>query len=95
MNDEVDEIEIWELRRGSDLLATVEVIDQDFPWKYGRLSPSTEFNNVRHHFAVQGDRETVRKFLREQHVTLAPHGGTPVREFTLFVEGEDARFRFL
>lgn len=98
MSEEADEIEIWELRCGSEVLATVEVSDQDFPWKYGRLAPRAVFDTVRHYFSVQPDRETakiVREKLRQLRIVLASQNGAPVREFTLIVEGKEARFQFL
>jgi hypothetical protein len=98
MNQEAEEPSIWELRRGSEILATVEVCDQDFPWNYGRISPGVEFDTVRHYFCVQPDRDTartVREQLRQQQIVLTPRDGAPVREFTLIVEGDEARFQFI
>lgn len=93
-----DEIPVWELRRGSEVVATLEVTDQDFPWNFGRILPGAAFETLRHFFCVQPDRETarvVREQLRQQQIVLSPHHGAPVREFTLIVEGEQARFQFV
>jgi hypothetical protein len=93
-----DEISTWELRRGSDVLAKLEVTEQDFPWNFGRIFPSTAFEALRHLFRVQPDPESVkavREQLRQQQVVLSPLKGVPVREFTLIVEGELARFQFV
>ena len=93
-----DEISIWELRRGPEVLAKLEVTDQDFPWNFGRIVPSAAFETLRHFFCVQPDPESakvVREQLRQQEVILSPHHGVPVREFTLIVDGEEARFQFV
>ncbi len=93
-----EEITVWELRRSSEVIAKLEVTDQDFPWNFGHITTSDSFETIRHYFQVQRDPETaksIREQLRRQQVTLSPQQGLPVREFTLIVDGERARFQFV
>ncbi len=97
MNPESEEPMVWVLRQGAQLLATIEVLDQDFPWNYGRVYPTASFEPFRHCFVPQPSPEVAkvtRDHLRDQGITLAPRGGAPVRVFGLIVDGEDARFQF-
>jgi len=97
MNAEAEEIAVWELRKGTQLLATIRVFDQDFPWHYGDICPTEAFASFRHYFGPQPNPEmakAVREELRQQQITLAPQAAAPVREFGLIVDGEEARFQF-
>jgi hypothetical protein len=98
--NEPDEVSpmVWELRRGKELLATITVTDQDFPWSSGLFTAAESFEPFRHFFVVHADRasaETARAELQRQGVVLLPSGGRPVREFVLQVHGPEAGFKFV
>jgi hypothetical protein len=97
MDTEAEKIASWELRQGPQLLATIRVFDQDFPWNYGHICPTAAFEPYRHYFRSQPNpaaAQALRDELRQRQITLVPHEGTAVREFGLIVDGRDARFQF-
>lgn len=96
------EIQTLGLRRGRELLANLELIDQDFhknnPWIFANIFPSAAFEAVRELFRDPVDDESSRvqreRLTEEQIVLWLPEPfNKPVREFTLIVEGERARFK--
>jgi hypothetical protein len=97
MDAEAEEIAIWELRQGPQILATIRVVDQDFPWNYGHICPTAAFESFRNYFRSQPNAaaaKAVREELHRRQITLVPCEGTAVREFCLIVDGRDARFQF-
>ncbi len=94
--------EIFELRRGREVLARLELISQDmhknYPWIFANVFPSTAFEAIRDLFRKQPDDEAatkVREFLKlEQIVLWLPDFKKPVRQFTLIVDGARAQFKF-
>jgi hypothetical protein len=96
------QIEILELRPGSDLLARLELIDQDMPknrpWMFANIFPSTLFEMVRDLFREEPDdedRAKLHEFLKQQRIGLwLPDFSKPVRQFTLIVDRGRARFKF-
>lgn len=94
--------EILELRRGSETLAKLELIDQDLhknsPWVFANIFPCAAFGAVSELFRAPHDNESggiQRGQLLEQQIVLwLPDFKEPVREFTLIVDGERARFKF-
>ncbi len=101
---ETDETEIWLLRHKRDLIATLEVYDMDFPWRMCRVNPSPAFESFRAIFVhpeKQGNlttRDTIlaaRKHCELEGITLTPENGNPVREFSLFIDGDSGVFQFV
>ena len=96
------ELEIWELRRGREVLAKLELIHQDFhtnfPWMYANIFPTAAFEAVKDLFCELPDDEDGRiqrqgVIERQIVLCLAEPDLRPVREFTMVVDGERARFK--
>jgi hypothetical protein len=95
------QIELFELRRGREVLARLELIGQDmhknYPWIFANIFPSPAFEAIRDLFRQQPDEALVkvRELLKQEQIVLwLPDFKRPVREFTLVVDGVRARFKF-
>ena len=96
------QIEVYELRRGREILARLELIGQDmhknYPWTFANIFASTAFDAVRDLFREQPDDESTAKvceMIEQQQIVLwLPDFKKPVRKFTLIVDGDQARFKF-
>ena len=88
----------WELRLAAEIIATIEVVEQDFPRNCGRVTTGDRFEELRDYFRVFSGREEsllVREELKARQISLSPQGGHAGREFTLIVEADRARFQFI
>ena len=94
----------WTVRRGGQLLGTIEVNDSDFPWLYGRWSPTAAFEAVAPLFASElalcdpedvdeGWDEAYRAIWRAGVRLHYPDSGE-VPEFLLHIDGDEAWFRW-
>ena len=92
------DIEIWELRRGAEVLARLELTgERGFPWIFAHIFPTAAFEPLRELFREQPDAEgskVVREQLREWQIVLCqPPPHPKPRDFTLIVDGDQARFK--
>ncbi|MCF3102038.1 hypothetical protein IPZ58_10620 [Streptomyces roseoverticillatus] len=95
------ENDVWRLLRGDTLVGTITVDDPDFPWLVGRFAAEPAFEEVRPWFdevlavlaADDLDRfDAVYGPIEEALTLVSPKG--PVSEFLLYIEGDEARFRY-
>jgi hypothetical protein len=94
--------DVWQLRRGAELVAEIIVDDGDFPWLYGKLRPRQGFADLRPLFdeewALSEADDDVEAWeraydrVRGALELFAPHGR--VAEFLLHVQGDEAWFRY-
>lgn len=96
---------VWRLRRSDAIVADIHVNDSDFPWLRGRLTARAGFDDVAPLFArelalIQADSEAdwalweeVYQRIRDQVTPVTPDG-TPVAEFLLHIDGDEAWFRW-
>ncbi|MEV4921502.1 hypothetical protein [Streptomyces roseoverticillatus] len=91
----------WRLLHGDALVGTITVDGGDFPWLVGRFAAEPAFEEVRPWFeevlAVletdDFDRfDAVYDPIAEALTLVSPEG--PVSEFLLYIEGDEARFRY-
>ncbi|MEV4927092.1 hypothetical protein [Streptomyces roseoverticillatus] len=95
------ESDVWRLLRGDTLVGTITVDDSDFPWLLGRFAAEPAFEEVRPWFdAVLAvlDADDLDRFdavydpIAEAQPLVSAKG--PVGEFLLYIEGDEARFRY-
>ena len=100
------ESEIFELRRGSELLGTVEVQDDlcDFPWYGGQFKATAAFGAVESLFRSElrllgaDDMDAWDEVWRQidaPGLRLLPiDGGAEICDLIIHIEGEVARWRY-
>ncbi|MEW2045164.1 hypothetical protein [Streptomyces sp. NPDC005476] len=97
-----NEGDVWQLRRGEELVGEIIVEEGDFPWLSGRFVPTAAFSEVKPLFdrdlaLTEGEEweewESVVGEINEKLRLVAPAG--PVAEFLLHVDGGRAWFRWI
>jgi hypothetical protein len=98
----------WELREGEQLIGTITITDQDFPWLSGSFAPEPGFARWEPVFvaeeallkevSVEDSEEGWERWerlydpIRKTLTLVSPSG--PVAEFLLHIEGDAAWFRW-
>ena len=90
------QIEIFELHRGPEVLARLQIAGHDKDWWFANIYPTPLFETIRPLFREPADDEDskmLREQLREQNITMhvLDHH---VLEFTMIVDGTRACLKF-
>ncbi|MGK5544074.1 hypothetical protein ACSNOH_04985 [Streptomyces sp. URMC 127] len=93
--------DVWLLLRGDTLVGTITVETSDLPWLVGRFAAEPVYEEVRPWFdevlalleADDFDQFDAAYDLIAENLTLLSPAG-PVSEFLLYIEGDEARFRY-
>lgn len=101
--------EVWQLRRGDELLGEITITEVDFPWLGGSFAAGSGFAEVASLFAeefaltkvIEEDDsaadidawEAAYDRIAETMTLVAPSG--PVAEFLLYVDVDEAWFRWI
>jgi hypothetical protein len=91
----------WTLRSGDELLGAIEITDADFPWSYGRWTPTAAFERFADLFArdlqaesdPDGDDWIDAYYEIRGSTQLHYPDGSSVPEFWLHIDGDLAWFR--
>ena len=96
-----------QLKRGNALLGTLQVIDLDQPWFICEFVRASGFESVKPLFdeelaLLEGSDnfdidawENAYSRIDDLGLQLVPtDGGTPIDEFVLHIDGQEARFRY-
>ncbi|MEU5099598.1 hypothetical protein [Streptomyces sp. NPDC020996] len=93
--------DVWQLRRGEQVVGEILIEEGDFPWLSGRFVPAEGFAEVKPLFERElelveeedlDEWDEVVREIGEQLQLVAPAG--PVAEFLLHIDGERAWFRW-
>ena len=88
-----EEVGFWELKRGTETLAMLELISMDEGWRYCFFFPEPGFEPYRHLFSRGREREFHQLMAREGiWLESADHQRIPA--FTLELEGTGAKLNF-
>ncbi|GAB3150965.1 hypothetical protein GCM10027161_50630 [Microbispora hainanensis] len=97
--------QVWQLRRGGEILGEIRVDEGDFPWLSGRFVARSGYAAVEPLFVeelalIEADGEldydaweAVYARISDQVKLIAPDGW-PVTDFLLHISGQDAWFRW-
>lgn len=93
--------QVWQLRRGDELVGEITVEVPDFPWLSGTFTPTPAFEEVKPLFdeelalleAEEPAWERAYRRINDSLSLIAP-GGQTVAEFLLHVQGTSAWFRW-
>lgn len=97
-----NEGDVWQLRRGQELVGEIHLEGGDFPWLSGRFVPTAGFAEVKSLFTRElalteqeawDEWDSVIGEINDTMHLVAPTG--PVAEFLLHLDGERAWFRWI
>ena len=99
MENESEDLSIWELSRGDEVMAILEEYDLDFPWVWCRFNPSESFEPFRNYFVRddgkwRGRIEELHREIAREGIYLVTTEGHRATAFTLSLVGQEARLTF-
>ncbi|WP_354639566.1 hypothetical protein [Kitasatospora camelliae] len=93
----------WLLKKDETILGELYYLNYDQPWTTCRFEPTPDWLPFRHLFETQEEAVKMQfpedlgwafKAVRELDLRLvSPRGGTPVKPWMIYIDGDRARFR--